>query len=252
MVRPTVLVVVIIPMVIMGMALERAAFAERRMGKAVGLHEGNDARVLAKGIYRPVQKGFQVRADPEDDVRTLKRTGVRRAQAVGVGRAAALDARSLPTLRKLALLLGTRLVAAAHEPGGGASLVGVLGDRSGEGVHLGNLGIAYRSLGRYAEAIEHHTQALAISREIGDRGGEGGHLGSLQLRGRRCGPPRRGRRGRLRAAGSTHAGELAGCEVIPRSNGWLHRPIGQTSQGSFSAVSRPHFASKYARNMQVI
>eukprot|EP01051_Picozoa_sp_SAG22_P026241 SAG22_NODE_8183_length_676_cov_1.103986_1_plen_92_part_01 len=34
------------------------------------------------------------------------------------------------------------------------------------GNRLGNLGSAYRSLGRQAEAIDHHTQALAISREV--------------------------------------------------------------------------------------
>ena len=39
-------------------------------------------------------------------------------------------------------------------------------NRQGEGTHLGSLGIAYYSLGEYDKAIEHHTQALAISREI--------------------------------------------------------------------------------------
>ena len=28
--------------------------------------------------------------------------------------------------------------------------------------------------------------------------------------------------------------------------GWLHRSIGQTLQGSFSAVPKPNFASKYS------
>ena len=40
---------------------------------------------------------------------------------------------------------------------------------------------AYYSLGQYEKAIEHHKQALAISREIGDRQGEGNHLGNLGL-----------------------------------------------------------------------
>jgi tetratricopeptide (TPR) repeat protein len=31
------------------------------------------------------------------------------------------------------------------------------------------------------EAIEYHQQALAISRQIGDRRGEGNHLGNLGL-----------------------------------------------------------------------
>ena len=56
-----------------------------------------------------------------------------------------------------------------------------IGDRGGEGRHLGNLGIAYFSLGRYDEAIAHHEQALAIARQIGDRGGEGRHLGNLGI-----------------------------------------------------------------------
>ena len=54
-----------------------------------------------------------------------------------------------------------------------------IGDRQGEGNLLGNLGCAYESLGQYAEAVEHHTQALEIAREIGDRQGEGNHLRNL-------------------------------------------------------------------------
>ena len=56
-----------------------------------------------------------------------------------------------------------------------------IGDRRGEGGHLGNLGLAYAALGDARKAIEHYEQALAISREIGDRRGEGGHLGNLGL-----------------------------------------------------------------------
>jgi len=52
-------------------------------------------------------------------------------------------------------------------------------DRQGEGNSLGNLGIAYESLGQYATAIEHHEQALAIARDIGDRQGKGTHLSNL-------------------------------------------------------------------------
>ena len=48
----------------------------------------------------------------------------------------------------------------------GAGHLPEIGDRQGEGSHLGNLGIAYGSLGQYDKAIEHHNQALAISREI--------------------------------------------------------------------------------------
>jgi tetratricopeptide (TPR) repeat protein len=55
------------------------------------------------------------------------------------------------------------------------------GNRRGEGVHLGNLGNAYRNLGEVRRAIEYYEQALAISREIGDRRNEGAWLGDLGL-----------------------------------------------------------------------
>ncbi len=54
-------------------------------------------------------------------------------------------------------------------------------DRRGEGAALGNLGLAYRSLGNYAKAIEFHEQHLTIAREIKDRRGEGNSLGNLGL-----------------------------------------------------------------------
>ena len=44
---------------------------------------------------------------------------------------------------------------------------------------LGNLGIAYDSLGEYERAIDFHQQQLAIAREIGDRQGEANSLGKL-------------------------------------------------------------------------
>ena len=56
-----------------------------------------------------------------------------------------------------------------------------IGDRRGEGIRLGNLGNAYRDLGRVEQAIKHYQQALAIFREIGDRRGEGNQLGNLGL-----------------------------------------------------------------------
>ncbi len=52
-------------------------------------------------------------------------------------------------------------------------------DRAAEGRHLGNLGIAYASLGETRRAIEFHEQDLSIAREIGDRRGEGITLGNL-------------------------------------------------------------------------
>jgi tetratricopeptide (TPR) repeat protein len=56
-----------------------------------------------------------------------------------------------------------------------------IGDRRGEGQALGNLGLAYYSLGEYRRAIEYHEQHLTIAREIGDRRGEGAALGNLGL-----------------------------------------------------------------------
>jgi tetratricopeptide (TPR) repeat protein len=54
-----------------------------------------------------------------------------------------------------------------------------VGDRAGEGGAYGNLGCAYRSLGNFSRAIEHHTQHLAIAKEVGDRAGEGRAYGNL-------------------------------------------------------------------------
>jgi tetratricopeptide (TPR) repeat protein len=54
-----------------------------------------------------------------------------------------------------------------------------LGHRGFEGVHLGNLGLAYAALGEARRAIRYHEQALEIAREIGDRHGEGAELGGL-------------------------------------------------------------------------
>ncbi|WP_225886713.1 CHAT domain-containing protein [Leptolyngbya sp. PCC 6406] len=54
-----------------------------------------------------------------------------------------------------------------------------IGDRAGEGITLGNLGVVYRNLGQYNRAIDLYEQHLAIAREIGDRAGEGRALGNL-------------------------------------------------------------------------
>jgi len=54
-------------------------------------------------------------------------------------------------------------------------------DRLGEGQSIGNLGIAYYSLGKYDKAIEFHLQRLAIAREIKDRLGEGQSIGNLGI-----------------------------------------------------------------------
>jgi len=48
-----------------------------------------------------------------------------------------------------------------------------------DGICLTGLGLAYDALGEYHKAIEHHQQSLQIAREIGDRSGEGRALGNL-------------------------------------------------------------------------
>ena len=54
-----------------------------------------------------------------------------------------------------------------------------LKNRQGEGMALGNLGVAHNSLGNYAKAIEYSQQSLAIAREIKNRQGEGMTLSNL-------------------------------------------------------------------------
>lgn len=53
--------------------------------------------------------------------------------------------------------------------------------RLGEEYALGNLGVAYDSLGQHQQAVELHEQALAIAREVGDREGEGRTLNDLGI-----------------------------------------------------------------------
>jgi tetratricopeptide (TPR) repeat protein len=64
-------------------------------------------------------------------------------------------------------------------------------DRLMEGVHLGNMGIAWEQLGEPRRAIGCHEQALAVDREIGDRQGEGQDLGNLGNAYADLGEPRR-------------------------------------------------------------
>jgi tetratricopeptide (TPR) repeat protein len=73
----------------------------------------------------------------------------------------------------------------------GADTAHRLGNKGAEGVHLGNLGLAYADLGEPRRAIEYHEQALVIAQEIGDRRGEGNHLGNLGLAYAALGEPRR-------------------------------------------------------------
>ena len=68
------------------------------------------------------------------------------------------DWRGIAALEREALALA-RDVRGAHP-----SLAGVIHSM---------LGNAYRKLGDFSRAIEHHTQHLAIAKEVGDRAGEG-------------------------------------------------------------------------------
>ncbi|CBN56219.1 CHAT domain-containing tetratricopeptide repeat protein [Kamptonema sp. PCC 6506] len=56
-----------------------------------------------------------------------------------------------------------------------------IGYRQGEAASLGNLGIAYQSLGQFQLAIDYHQQLLVIVREIGYRQGEAASLGNLGI-----------------------------------------------------------------------
>jgi tetratricopeptide (TPR) repeat protein len=56
-----------------------------------------------------------------------------------------------------------------------------LKNRADEGVHLGNLGLAYADLGEIRQAIERYEQALVITRDLGDWRGEVNALGNLGL-----------------------------------------------------------------------
>ena len=71
-------------------------------------------------------------------------------------------------------------IPASRLPGGKLPwLARASGNREGEGVALGSLGLAYSSLGEVRRAIEFYDQQLKIVREIGDRRGEGNALGNL-------------------------------------------------------------------------
>jgi tetratricopeptide (TPR) repeat protein len=56
-----------------------------------------------------------------------------------------------------------------------------IGNRRGEGIILGNLGSAYAVLGETRRAIQFYEQHLNIARELGDRTGEGNALDNLGL-----------------------------------------------------------------------
>jgi len=66
-----------------------------------------------------------------------------------------------------------------------------INDRAAEGVHVGNLGLAYFYLGEIRRAIEYYDQHVAIAREIHDRQGEANALGNLGIAYAELGSPGR-------------------------------------------------------------
>ena len=54
-----------------------------------------------------------------------------------------------------------------------------IGDKEGIANSLGNLGLAYYSLGDYQKAIDFHSQSIELAQKIGDRWGMGASLLNL-------------------------------------------------------------------------
>jgi tetratricopeptide (TPR) repeat protein len=54
-----------------------------------------------------------------------------------------------------------------------------LGDKSGEGADLNNIGVVYKNLGDYPKALDYLKQALKIKKEIGDKRGIGNNLTNI-------------------------------------------------------------------------
>ncbi|NEP79598.1 MAG: CHAT domain-containing protein, partial [Okeania sp. SIO3B3] len=54
-----------------------------------------------------------------------------------------------------------------------------IGDRSGEGANLNNIGAVYKSLGKYEESLSYYHQSLEITQEVGNRSGEGTNLNNI-------------------------------------------------------------------------
>ncbi|MDF5731327.1 MAG: CHAT domain-containing protein, partial [Rhizonema sp. PD38] len=63
----------------------------------------------------------------------------------------------------------------------GLAIAKAIGDRQWEARTLGNLGLAYYSLGDYKRAIDYHNQGLAIAKAIGDRQWEAASLNNIGL-----------------------------------------------------------------------
>src|SRR5439155_11553985 len=60
-------------------------------------------------------------------------------------------------------------------------LLGKITDRELEERNVGQLGLAYHTMGRVEQAASYYRQALAIARELGDRQGEATRLGHLGI-----------------------------------------------------------------------
>jgi CHAT domain-containing protein len=54
-----------------------------------------------------------------------------------------------------------------------------IGDKSGEGTTLNNIGAVYQSLGQFPKALEYYQQSLIIKKAIGDKSGEGRTLTNI-------------------------------------------------------------------------
>jgi tetratricopeptide (TPR) repeat protein len=61
------------------------------------------------------------------------------------------------------------------------AIIRQIGDRSGVGTTLNNIGLVYNYLGQYPKALDYYQQALAIARQIGDRSTEGKTLNNIGL-----------------------------------------------------------------------
>lgn len=66
-----------------------------------------------------------------------------------------------------------------------------LDDKKHEGIHLGNLGIAFSAIGNSQKAIEYYEKQLLVVREISDQHGEGAALANLGVAYTNLGDPRK-------------------------------------------------------------
>ena len=105
-----------------------------------------------------------------------------------------------------------------------------IGNRSGEGTWLGNLANCYSTLGQTRRAIELYEQALAIAREIGDRSGEGTRLGNLAICYASLGQTQRAIELHEQAMASPAKSATAQARADPWQSGHLLFQLGQTQR----------------------